>query len=364
MLLLITFSLAVTQEMGARIGMVTGKGLGGLIREKFGLRLSFFAMSAMLIANLGTTIAEFAGIAAAMEIFHVSKFIAVPIAALFVFFLIKKADYRKVRSVFLFSAIIYIVYVISGILAHPNWSMAAKSTLVPSFELNKGYLITFIAVIGTTIAPWGQFFIQSYVVDKRLSIEHLNYERADVYFGAFVTDFIAFFIIVACAATLFASGTHISSAEQAAVALKPLAGNFASTLFAIGLLNASLLAAAILPLSSAYATSEAFGWEAGIDKTFPEAKNFYSLYTFFIIVGAAVVLIPKITLISVIFVSQTINGIILPVILIYVLKIVNDEEIMGKYTNGPVFNVIAWSTVVFIIAVTAILLVLTVFGFA
>ncbi|RJQ31880.1 MAG: divalent metal cation transporter [Actinobacteria bacterium] len=364
MLLLITFSLAVTQEMGARIGMVTGKGLGGLIREKFGLKLSFLAMSAVLVANLGTTIAEFAGVAAAMEIFGVHKWISVPIAALLVVFLINKADYRKVRTVFLFSAIIYIVYVISGFLAHPDWTQAARSTFIPSFEFSRGYLVAFIAVVGTTITPWGQFFIQSYVVDKHLDIEHLNYERADVFFGAFVTDFIAFFIMVACAATLFVAGQHIASAEQAAVALVPLAGRFASGLFAIGLLNASILAASILPLSSAYATAEAFGWEAGIDRSFTEARNFYILYSFFIIVSALIVMIPRVTLISIIFISQTINGILLPVILIYVLKIINDEEIMGDYVNGPVFNTIAWGTVGFIIAVTVALLAATLLGFA
>lgn len=363
-LFLITFSLAITQEIGARIGIVTGKGLGGLIRERFGLRKSFFAIGIMLISNLATTVGEFAGIAAAMQIFGVSKYVAVPIAAIFVYFLVNRASYRKVRAVFLFSAIVYVVYVVSGALAHPNWSVALHNTFVPSFKMSKDYLIAFIAVIGTTITPWGQFFIQSYAVDKRMAVKDLGYARADVYLGAFITDFIAYFIIIACAATLFATGSQITSAQQAAVALKPLAGDFASMLFALGLLNGSVLAATILPLSSAYATAEAFGWESGIDRTFAEAKNFYVLYSFFIVTGALVVLIPDIPLIPILYLSQVLNGILMPFILVYVLIIANDKEIMGDYANSRTFNIIAWSTVAFIIAVTIALVAATVLGLA
>lgn len=364
MLFLITFFLAVTQEIGARMGIVTGKGLGGLIREKFGLKVATFGIAVMLISNLGTTIAEFAGIAAAMELFGVSRFIATPLAALFVYFLVNRANFRKVRAVFLFSAVIYVVYIISGVLAHPNWASAIKNTFIPSFSFSKLYLVAFIATVGTTITPWGQFFIQSYAVDKRIQIEHLNYERADVYFGAFMTDFIAYFIIVACAVTIFARGGSINDAGQAAVALRPLAGNFAYILFAVGLLNASVLGASILPLTSAYATAEAFGWEAGIDKPFREAKQFYSVFGSFIAISAIVILIPNIPLFPILYFSQFLNGILMPIILIFVLKIVNDKEIMGEHTNGRIFNFIAYGTVIFIVAVTVALLAAMFLGLA
>ncbi|MCL5291223.1 MAG: divalent metal cation transporter [Actinobacteria bacterium] len=364
MLILITFSLGVTQEIGARIGLVTGKGLGGLIREKFGLKLTSFAMLTMLVANLGTTIAEFAGVAAAMEIFGISKYIAVPVAATLVFLVVLKWGYDRIRKVFLISALVYIVYIISGTLAHPNWSAAARGMMVPSFKLSKEYLIAFIATIGTTITPWGQFFIQSYAVDKRMSIRELNYARADVYFGAFLTDFIAYFIIIACAATIWALGRSINDAKDAALALRPLAGNFASTLFAFGLVNASLLGASILPLSSAYATCEAFGWEAGIDHKLEEAPQFYGIYSFFIVVAALITLIPGAPLVKMMFTASAVNGVLLPIILIYVMKIANDQEIMGDYTNGRAFNTIAWGTIIFIIAVTIALLAAMTLGLA
>lgn len=364
MLILITVSLAVTQEIGIRIGLVTGQGLGGLIREKFGLKMTAFAMVTMLAANFGTTMAEFAGIAGALEVFGVTKYISVPIAAAAVFYTIKSWGYERMRKVFLVSAFLYIVYVVSGSLAHPDWAAAAKGSIIPTFKISKDYLIVFIATVGTTITPWGQFFIQSYAVDKKMSIRELNIARGDVFFGAFMTDFIAYFIIIACAATIWAVGNSINDAKDAALALRPLAGGFAATLFAFGLANAALLGASILPLTSAYSTCEAFGWEAGIDHTAAEAPQFYGLLGFFIFAAAAVVLIPGVPLVSVLLLSATLNGILMPIILIYVMKISNDKEIMGDQANGRTFNWIAWATIVFIIALTVALLVAIVTGMA
>ena len=355
-LTLVTISLAVTQEMGARMGAVTGKGFGGLIREKFGARWAAFPILVMLVANLGTTNAEFAGIATSLQIFGVAKYIGVPIAAVAVYFLITRFDYRRVQKVFLISSLLYISYIISGVLAHPNWTEAFKSMVTPTIRLDHGYLLMFIAVIGTTITPWGQFFIQSYIVDKRLTAEDLPFARADVYVGAFFTDLISFFIIVSCAATIFVTGGHINDAADAAKALGPFAGRFASQLFAFGLLNASFLGAAVLPLTSAYATCEAFGWEAGIDKTPKEAPIFYGLFTFFIVASAFFILIPGLPLLNIMIFSQVLNGMLLPVILIFVLKVTNDRDFMGAYTNSKPFNVIASATVVGLIIMTILLL--------
>ncbi|RJQ55933.1 MAG: divalent metal cation transporter [Actinobacteria bacterium] len=360
---LILLSLGVTQEMGARMGLVTRKGLGALIRERFGLRWTTFAMLATLVANFGTTIAEFAGIAAAMELFGVSKYVAVPALALLVYLLVVRASYRRIERIFLISSVVYLSYVISGILARPDWPTAFRMMSVPTFQPSTAFIFAFVATVGTTITPWGQFFIQSYVVDKGLTKDDITYERVDVYFGAFVTQFIAFFIIVACAATIFARGLPINDAADAARALAPLAGPFASSLFAFGLLNASLLGAAVLPLSTAYATCEAFGWEAGVDQPPSEAPIFYGLYRAFIVLGAALVLIPGLPLIQVMYAAAAVNGILLPVILVYTLVITNDRGIMGAYINGRVFNVIAWITVMAMIALTAVLLAFQFLGF-
>lgn len=378
-LTIITFSLAVTQEMGARMGAVTGKGFGGLIREKFGARWAGFAICVMLIANLGTTNAEFAGIATSLKIFGTQlgamippwernyavsllvpfleiKYLCVPFAALLVYALIAKFDYRRVQKVFLVSSALYLAYVVSGALAHPDWSLAAKSLVHPTISLDTGYLLMFIAMVGTTITPWGQFFIQSFVVDKRLGVKDLPFARADVYIGAFFTDFISFFIIVACAATIYATGSHITDAAHAAQALRPLAGQFASTLFAFGLLNASLLGAAVLPLTSAYATCEAFGWEAGIDKKPGEAPLFYGLFVFFIVASTLIVLIPGLPLLTIMVLSQVLNGALLPIILIFVVKITNDRAVMGEHVNSRTFNVIATLTTIGLIIMTLLLL--------
>ncbi len=358
-LLLTTFSLGITQEMGARMGIVTGKGLAALIREKFGIRWTGFAMSALLIANFGSTAADIAGVGAAMEIFGVSKYLSVPIAVLFLFLLVFKGSFRWVERIFLVSAALYVAYIVSGVQAHPDWGAAFRGTVVPSFQLRRDYIVAFIATIGTTITPWGQFFIQSYCVDKQLRTEDLNLERGDVYFGTFVTNFIAFFIVVATAATLYAHGQSINDARDAAQALAPLAGRFAALLFAIGLLNAAVLGSATLPLSTAYAASEAFGTELGLDRRVKQAPFFYGIYTAALIVAALFVLLPGIPLIDILFISQMVNGILLPIILVFVLVIINDKGIIGKYTNGFVFNAVTGITVVALIVVSLLLIPVT-----
>jgi Mn2+/Fe2+ NRAMP family transporter len=347
--------------MGARMGVVTGKGFGGLIRERFGARWAALAILVMLVANLFTTVAEFAGIATSLKIFGVPTVISVPVAAVAVYLLMVKFNFRRVQQVFLLSSVLYLSYVVSGLRAGPDWHQALASTLHPSIPFtNTSYLLMLVATVGTTITPWGQFFIQSYIVDKRLGVEDLGYARADVYLGAFFTNFIAFFIIIACAATIWASKTFVdpatADAGQLAVALRPLAGRFASGLFAFGLLNASLLGAAILPLTTAYATSETFGWEAGIDKRFREAPIFYGILAGFIFIAGLIVLVPNLPLLLLMFLPQVLNGALLPVVLIFVLKITNDRLVMGKYTNSPMFNVVAVVTAAVMILLTAALL--------
>jgi NRAMP (natural resistance-associated macrophage protein)-like metal ion transporter len=357
-LLIITLSLAVTQEMGARAGIATGKGLASLIRERFGVRWTAIALLATLLANLGTTVTEFAGIAASLEIFGLTRYISTPLAALLIFFLVTRGNYKKVERIFLISSVVYLSYIISGVLAHPDWGAVLEGAFVPSFQPNGPFVLAFIATVGATITPWGQFFIQSYVVDKRLAPEELNYERADVYTGALFTNVVAAFIIIACAATLYINGRVISEAQDAAVALAPLAGRFAEILFGFGLLNASVLSAAILPLSSSYVLCEGLGFEAGVDRSLDEAPWFYGIFTFFIVFGAGLVLL-NFPLISLALFTQTVNAIFLIPILIFLLKLTNDEEVMDKYTNGPVFRVIAGVTIAFLIVLSVLLVVTT-----
>ena len=359
-LFLTTFSLAITQEMGARMGIVTGKGLAELIRERFGIRWTAFAMLALFIANFGSTAADVAGVGAALEIFGVSRYITVPLAVLGIYLLVLKGSYRWIEKIFLFSAVLYIAYVVDGLLAHPDWGSALFHTVVPTFQFQQAYVVAFIATIGTTITPWGQFFIQSYVVDKRLGLDDLTFERGDVYVGSFITNFIAFFIVVATAATLYTHHQSISSASDAASALAPLAGPFAALLFAVGLLNAALLGSTTIPLSTAYATSEAFGFELGLDRGFRQAPVYYGVYSVALVVAALFVLIPGMPLITVIFLTQMVNGILLPIILIFVLLIINDRSIMGRFTNGPVFNAVVWVTVVALVLLSLLLIPVTI----
>jgi len=342
LLLLITPILAVTQEMGARMGAVTGKGLAALIREKFSLKVTALAMLALLIANFGTTTAEFSGVAAAFSLAHVPPWAAVPPIAFGVWLLVTRGSYRRVERVFLALTAVYVAYFIAGFLAKPDWGAAVHGTFVPRAQMNSLWILTAIAAIGTTITPWGQFFIQAYIVDKRISITRYVYTKVEVYMGAIFTDAIDLFIVLACAATLYKEGIVVETAQDAARALAPLAGQAASFLFGFGLLNVSILGAAILPLTTAYAVCEAFGFESGLDRKFDEAPVFNGLLTAFIALPALVAIIPHLPLVKVMLLSQDVNGILLPIILIYVLKIINDPKVMGDHVNGRVYNTIAW----------------------
>lgn len=356
-LLLLTVALAVTQEMGVRIGLVTRQGLGGIIRETFGVKLTALVMFLMLIANMGTVTAEFAGIAASFGIIGVSKYIAVPVSAFFVFFILFKGSFKTTQKIFLIFSFFYIVYIINGFVIGPDFGQAMKDMVTPTIEWSPIFLITMIALIGTTITPWGQFFIQSYVVDKGMDLHHYKAEKVEVYMGSLITNIVSFFIIISTAATLYKAGIHINDAGDAAAALEPLAGHLAQFLFAFGLFVASMLGAFILPAATAYAICEAFGWEDGFDTDWNRGKYFYSIILITIILPCLVVLIPKISLVSVMVLSQDINGILLPFVLLFVLKIINDKSIMGEYTNGFWSNLIAWITIIGIILATVVLVV-------
>ena len=356
-LLITTFCLAIVQEICARMGAVTGKGLSDLIRENFGLRWTFFAMLILLVANIFTLIADFAGIAASMEIFGIAKWLSIPFMAALIWYTVLRGSYKTVERIFLVFCVVQFAYVISGLMAHPDWGMALKHTFIPSFRFEPHYLLVFIGLIGTTITPWMQFYIQSSVRDKGINVKQYKYERMEVLFGALFTDFISFFIIVSCAATLYKMGVQINTAKDAALALGPISGVLAEHIFAIGLFGASTLTASIVSLSSAYAICEAFGWENGINKRPREAPVFYGLYTFLIIVAAGVVLLPNLPLIFVMLVSQEVNGILLPFILVFMILLVNNRRIMGSYVNTRFYNFIAWFTVAALIALTVILLV-------
>jgi len=361
-LFLVTISLAITQEMGVRIGVITRQGLGGIIRENFGVKWTAFAMCAMLIANIGTITAEFAGVAASFSIFGISKYIVVPLAALVVWFILLKGSFRTTQKIFLVFSAFYIVYIINGFIIKPDFAQAAVALFTPTIEWTTPFLLTMIALIGTTITPWGQFFIQSYVVDKGLDIKHYKTEKAEVYIGAFITDIVSFFIIISTAAVLYKYGIHISDAKDAALALRPLAGNLAQVLFAFGLFSASMLGAFILPTATSYALCEAFGWESGFNTTWKTGRIFYSIILFSIIIPVIFVLLPNISLIKIMILSQDVNGILLPFILIFVMKIINNKRIMGEHTNKPIGNFIAWATIIGIIGATGVLVVTSVLG--
>ena len=359
---LIAIALIIVQEMSARLGVVTGKGLADLIRETMGVRTTAIIIGVVVVANLGNTVSEFAGVAASMEILGVSKYISVPIAAVLVWVLILKTEYKKVERVFLAASAIYLAYVASGIMAKPDWPTVAQAFVTPTFSFGGGFVTIVVTAIGTTIAPWMQFYQQASIVDKGLKVTDIGFERIDVIVGSVFAVFVASFIIIACAATLHENGVRIETAKDAALALGPLAGSYASILFAIGLLNASVFAAAILPLSTAYLVCEAFGWEAGLNRYVREAPVFFGLYTAFIVIGAAVILLPIKSLVQAMLISQTLNGMLLPVILIVMLRLINDRRLMGKFVNGRVFNVLAYGTVAILIVLTAILLITTFFS--
>jgi Mn2+/Fe2+ NRAMP family transporter len=353
----ITIALVVVQEMSARMGVMTGKGLADLIRENFGVKVTFWIMVALLVADVGNTVAEFSGVAASVGIFGVPAWVSVPLTAVAVWLLVLKGTYRQVEKVFLVACAFYVAYPVSAFLAKPDWAVVLRETVTPSFEMNAGYVGMLIGVVGTTIAPWMQFYLQSAVVEKGIKPEHYAHSRLDVVVGCIFTDVVAFFIIAACAATIWKAGIKVETADQAALALGPLAGRHASWLFAFGLFNASFFAATILPLATSYYVCEAFGWESGIDRKWGEAKQFYTLYTAIVALGAAVVLIPKLPLLKIMLLSQVVNGVLLPFILVFMLLLINDEKLMGRHRNGPWFNAIAWVTTVVMIVLTAYLVV-------
>jgi Mn2+/Fe2+ NRAMP family transporter len=348
-----TIALIVVQEMAARMGAITGKGLADLIREEFGLRITFFTMLVLGLADFGNIAAEFAGLASGMGIFGASKYIAVPIGAALVWFVVVQGTYRPVEKILIFFSLIYFTYIASALYAHPDWHAAVRATFVPTVSKNSDYLIMVVGLVGTTITPWMQFYLQASVVEKGIGKKEYALSRWDVILGCIVTDVVAFFIVVACAATLYVTGQHdITDAAEAAVALRPLVGQFASLLFAVGLVNAALLSAAILPLATAYNICEGLGVESGVNKRFSEAKVFYWLYTVLIAGGAGVVLIPQIPLIKVILFSQVLNGVLIPFVLIFMIKLINRNYLMGEYRNTLIANVIAWSTSIIMIVLT------------
>ena len=352
----ITVALIVVQEMCARMGVVTGKGLSDLIRERFGVKATFYVMLALVIANLGNTMAEFAGVAEALEIFGVSRYLSVPLVAFTVWLLVLKGSARVVERIFLAACIFYVAYVIAGFLARPDWGNVALGTFKPTLTVDGPALTMVVTLVGTTIAPWMQFYLQSAIVEKGVQVEDYPLSRLDVIVGCIVTDVVAFFIVLACGATIFKAGGRIETAGDAAVALKPLAGRWASALFAFGLFNASLFAASVLPLSTSYYVCEAFGWETGIDKRREEAPHFYLLYEAMIVLGAGFVLLPGLPLLKLMILSQTANGVLLPFILVFMLLLAGDERLMGRYRNGRALTAFAWATAAVLIVLTAMML--------
>ena len=357
----LTIALGIVQEMCARMGAVTGKGLSDLIREKFGVRWTAFIMLALLIANGGVTVSEFVGIAAALELLGVVRYISVPIAAVAIWWLVVRGTYQRVERVFLAMSLVFLAYVVAAFMAHPPWATVAVSLVHPQFELTPVFLFTFVAVIGTTISPYMQVFIQSSVVEKGVRVENYRLTRIDVWVGTVFAIVVVFFIVVSTAATLNPLGHHVDSAAEAAAALRPLAGPYAEMLFAIGLFGASMLAAGVLPLATAYSISEAFGFEKGVSSSFREAPIFLGVFTFLVVLGATVAMLPGLSLIHVLIVTQVINGILLPVILLAVLKLVNNRELMGAHVNGPLYNIAAWLTTLAVSVLSLLVVISTLF---
>jgi len=348
--------LIVIQDMNARMGMVTGKGLADLIRENAGVKATFFIVVGLLIADIGNTTTEFAGVAGSMEVFGVSKYIAVPIACFMVWLLVVKGTYKIAERIFLLFSISLLTYVVSAIMGKPHWGEIGQSIIHPQLEIDGKSLAMVIGIVGTTIAPWMQFYMQSSVIEKGLKMKHYKYTLIDIIVGCIATVVVAFFIMVACASTLHVNGVEINEAKDAAMALKPLAGALASHVFAFGLFVASIFAATILPLTTAFYVSEAFGFEAGIDKKWEEAPEFYFLYTSILVISALIILIPGAPLISISLWSQVINGLLLPVVLICMMLLVNNKKIMGEHINKPANNVIGWLTVGILVVLSAMLL--------
>ena len=361
LLIPITISLGIVQEMCARMGAVTGKGLADLIRERFGVRWTALIMLALLIANAGVTVSEFVGIAAASDLFGVSPYISVPLAAILVWFLVVKGSYKKVERIFLLMSLVFLGYIVSAFLSRPDWSAVAIGLVRPEFKLEYAFLFTFVAVIGTTISPYMQVYVQSSVVEKGVTLDDYAKTKLDVWVGTIFAILIVFFIIVSTAATLHKAGIQITSAADAAHALRPLAGRYAQTLFGLGLFGASMLAAGVLPLATAYSISEALGFEKGVSRSFREAPIFLGVFTFLVAVGAAIAVVPNLPLIRVLLVTQVINGLLLPIVLFAVLRLVNNREVMGKHVNGPIYNFAAWLTAIVVTILSLLYILVTLF---
>lgn len=357
----ITISLGIVQEMCARMGAVTGKGLADLIRERFGVRWTALIMLALLVANAGVTVSEFVGIAAASELFGASHYISVPLAAILVWFLIVKGSYKRVERAFLLMSLVFLGYIVSAFLSRPDWSAVAVGLVRPEFKLEHAFLFTFVAVIGTTISPYMQVYIQSSVVEKGVTSDDYFKTKLDVWVGTIFAILIVFFIVVSTAATLHKSGIQINTAADAARALRPLAGRYAESLFGVGLLGASMLAAGVLPLATAYSISEALGFEKGVSRSFREAPIFLWTFTFLVAVGAAIAIVPNLPLMRVLLVTQVINGLLLPVVLFAVLKLVNDREVMGRYVNGLLYNIAAWLTAIVVTILSLLFILISLF---
>lgn len=354
--------LIVIQEMNARMGIVTGKGLADLIRENAGVKITFFIFIGLLIADIGNTTTEFAGIAGSMEVFGVSKYVSVPIASVLVWFLVVKGTYKLAERIFLIFSISLLTYVVSAIMGHPHWGEIGHSIVHPKLPVNSQSLAMVIGIVGTTIAPWMQFYMQSTVIEKGLKMQNFKYTMIDIVVGCIATVVVAFFIIVACASTLHENGIQINEAKDAALALKPLAGEIASQVFAFGLFVASVFSATILPLATAFYICEAFGFEAGIDKKWNEAREFYVLYTGILVLSAAIILIPNAPLIAISLGSQVINGLLLPVVLICMILLINNKKIMGEHVNKPLNNIIGWGAIAVLIGLSVTLLVMPLFS--
>jgi NRAMP (natural resistance-associated macrophage protein)-like metal ion transporter len=353
----IMIALIVIQEMCARMGVVTGKGLSDLIREKFGAKITFYLMIGMFLTNMGNVVSEFAGVAAGMEIFGVNRFISVPLSAFLVWWMVVKGTYKSVEKAFLIACVFYVSYVITGIIVKPNWGHVAEQFLHPQMSLNPTEMTMVIGLVGTTIAPWMQFYLQASIVEKGIKMEEYKFARFDVVLGSVIVHIVAFFIILVCAETLFKQGVQIETAKDAALSLKPLAGKYCTYLFAFGLVNASLFSASILPLSTTYLICEGLGWEVGIDKKFVEAPEFYGFYSVIIFLGAGLILYPGLPLIPIMYFSQVINGIVLPFVLIFMLLLINDKKLMMGHTNGFLMNAIAWTTSLTMIGLSILLLI-------
>jgi Mn2+/Fe2+ NRAMP family transporter len=355
--------LVLVQEMCSRMGVVTGKGLSGLIRERFGLGASFYLMVALLVTNMGNGIADFAGVVGGAEIFGIPPWVAAPLSAFILWHAVVKGTYKSVERWFFVACLFYITYIISGFLASADWAEAARNTLVPRVQMSGGAFYMMVGIVGTTIAPWMQFYQQASVVEKGIPLRQYRYARLDTILGGVIVTVVCYFIVLACAATLHQQGVQVQTADDAAKALFPIAGKYCGTLFAIGLIAASHFGATILPISTAASVCGAMGWEGGVDKRFHEAPQYYLIYTFFIVVGAGVAaVLPRQALIGVMLLSQVINGVLLPVVVFLMLRITNDPQVMGEHTNGRLFNIVAWAGAALVAVMSVAMVVLTLLG--